>query len=56
MKDIDPIVHYWVCYNTPRHCNKESPLRRVEAVDGVIIRHGEGDFTLASVEGVHEAD
>lgn len=56
IRDVGLIVQYGVCYYSPHDGYDECPLRCIEERDGVIIGHGEGDFALAPVVRVGEAE
>ena len=56
IRDIDLVVHYYICNHSPHDGYDESPERRVVKRGGEITGHGKSDLALALVIGVCETD
>lgn len=54
--DIDLVVHDCLVYYSPHDLYEESPLRRVEGVNGSVVGYGKGYLAPGSVPGVRDTD
>jgi len=56
IRDVDLVVHYYICYHSPHDGYDESPEWPVVKAGGIIIGHSKSDLALALVIRVRETD